>query len=189
MTAAPRFSRVARMLLRSVAIGFVSVMSACVLPIAPEFQDPPAAANYAPVILLAEPQLGFIATTTPTADPPFKFTVTFSDPNVGDNLHVRWLADYPPFTLANTRTLKRDVPVSHRMDGQPLVADDFVVPSCTADNLSALAQHQIMVVIADRPFDDSPQPAGAPVDLTRVQDNGLKVIGSWILNLECQPQP
>src|SRR5215471_15875644 len=81
----------------------VPPMSACILPVAPEFQDPPASENFGPVITDSSPALGSVVTKVGGAPlPPFRVTIT--DPNLGDNLHVRWLADYPPRSN-NTRTL------------------------------------------------------------------------------------
>jgi hypothetical protein len=168
MTATPRPSRMARMLLRSGLLGLVSIMSACVLPIAPEFQDPPSSANIAPAILDATPALGSIVTATNPSSVP-SFTVFASDMNVGDTLRVRWIADFPPFT-ANTRVL------AERTFTQP---DDSVTPDCVVNNLAKIPQHQIMVVVADGDF-------ASALDLTKLKDMTRKeVIGSWILNLDC----
>jgi hypothetical protein len=160
-------------------------MSACVLPVAPEFQDPPAAVNFAPVIQDTVPPIGMIVDGIPTRVP--TFTVSVSDPNLGDNLHVRFLADYPPDT-ANTRDLLRDREIDHRTDGKPILMDVSVSPSCDADNLAKIPQHQIMAIVADRPFDDSPPPVGMTADLTKLLDpdgHGKKVMATWTLNLEC----
>jgi hypothetical protein len=186
MTASTRERRVARMLLRSAGICLVSVMSACVLPIAPEFQDPPAAANFSPVITDSVPPIGMIVDAVPTRVP--AFTVSVTDPNLGDNLHVRWLADFPPDT-ANTRDMVPDFEIDHRTDGRPILMDSSVTPSCSAHNLAKIPQHQIMAIVADRPFDDSPPPPGMAADLTKLLDpdgQGKKVIATWTLNLECQ---
>src|SRR5882724_1117584 len=94
MTARARALRVARMLLRSGSICALLVMSACVLPIAPEFQDPPASENYAPVFIDTIPPAGQVVTASPVA----AFTIIVEDPNVGDDLFVRWIADFPPLT-------------------------------------------------------------------------------------------
>ena len=185
MTVTTRKVRVARMLLRSAVICSVSVMSACVLPIAPEFQDPPAAANFSPVITDAVPLIGMIVDGTPARVP--TFTVSVTDPNLGDDLHVRFLADFPPAT-ANTRTLVKDTLIAHSTNGKPLLQDVSATPSCTTDNLAKIPQHQIMAIVADRPFDNSPPPAGMAPDLTKLIDpdrQGKKVIATWTLNLEC----
>jgi hypothetical protein len=157
-------------------------MSACVLPIAPEFQDPPAAANYSPLILDSNPQIGsVVVAANPMMVPPF--TVFVSDPNVGDDLHVRWLADFPPFTM-NTRDMVLDDHFTHSSNGVPLNAMSEVTPSCSAHNLAKIPQHQIMAVVADRPFDNTQ--VGPNADLTKLSDpNGRKVVATWTLTLGC----
>jgi hypothetical protein len=189
MTATSRPARVARMLLRSGLLGLASVMSACVLPIGPEFQDPPAAANFAPQILDSQPAIGSIVTVTGTATAAPPFRVSVSDPNVGDDLHVRFLADFPPKT-GNTRTLIVDHVVTHNADGTRLNEDVTVTPSCGTFNLANIALHQIMVIVADRPFLDKPAAPGLPVDLTKLADpEGLEVVASWTLEMDCQASP
>jgi hypothetical protein len=188
MTARTRPARVAWMLLRSGLIGLVCGMSACVLPIGPEFQDPPAAANYAPQILDSEPPLGSIVMGTSMTAPLFRVSV--SDPNVGDDLHVRFLADYPPNT-SNTRNLTPpDRVVPHRSDGMRLIEDVSVTPKCSTFNLASIPVHQIMVIVADRPFLDMPAAPGLTVDLTKLEDpEGLEVVASWTLEMDCQASP
>ncbi|HVU53393.1 MAG TPA: hypothetical protein VHL80_22065 [Polyangia bacterium] len=160
-------------------------MSACVLPLAPEFQDPPSSANIAPSFTDVVPPIGMIVDGTQDHVP--TFTVSVTDMNVGDDLHVRFLADFPPFT-ANTRTLMRDTPIAHRSDGRPILQDVSETPDCTLDSLAKIPQHQIMAIVADRPFDDTAPPAGMTPDLTKLLDPegmGKKTIATWTLNLEC----
>jgi hypothetical protein len=188
MTDVARPPRVARMLLRSVLTSLVCAMpfwmSACVLPIAPAFQDPAASVNYAPEILLPDPMLGSIVSGTPMKAPTFHVTV--SDPNVGDTLYVRFLADYPPNT-ANTRNLTPpERTFAPTADGTRIVGDVDVTPSCSVFNLANIPIHQIMVVVADSPFLDALPEPGQPVDLTKLKDpSGLEVFGSWTLEMEC----
>jgi hypothetical protein len=153
-------------------------MSACVLPIAPEFQDPPASENYAPIIVDSDPPLGMRVTATAGKLTPFSVTVT--DPNVGDTLHVRWIVDYPPFST-NTRVLQEDFPVPP--SPSPTTVTQNI--GCAESTLSVLASHTVMAIIADRGFMQSMLPP-APVDLGRVQAEGLKAVAVWTLDLECQ---
>ena len=164
-------------------------MSACVLPIAPEFQDPPAAANFAPVILDSDPPLGWV--------------VTVARARVDSHVHGLRLRSQPSRTTCTSggsrtfrptrrtpATWSRTFQVTHSSNGLPLDQPVSVTPSCSAHNLAKIPQHQIMVVVADGPFDDSPPPAGMPVDLTRLKivdgrDGRKKVIATWTLNLEC----
>jgi hypothetical protein len=145
---------------------------------------PPATATPTePEVESASPAVGAVVMATPGSVPTFQITV--SDANGKDDLHVRWIADFPPFT-AETRILVDDELVTHRNDGQPLVQSVSVTPSCAVHDLAKIAQHQIMAVVADRAFDDSQLPAGAPVDLTRLRgQGGLEVTATWTLDLEC----
>jgi hypothetical protein len=169
------------MLLRSGQICLLSIMSACVLPIAPEFQDPPASQNYAPVITDSEPAIGSRVVGTPGALT--TFSVTVSDPNLGDDLHVRWIVDFPPFTT-NTRVLQEDFPVPHTQNGtqQQTTAPQRI--GCAESTLSVLPSHQVMAIVADRGFLPS-LPPPAPIDLGRLPPDGLKTVAVWILDLEC----
>jgi hypothetical protein len=181
MTAPSRLRGVARMLLwllRSALTCVVLAMPACVLPIAPEFQDPPASENYAPVIVDSDPPLGMTVTSTPGQLTPF--SVTVSDPNVGDTLHVRWIVDFPPFST-NTRVLQEDFPVPP--SPSPTTVTQNI--GCAESTLSVLPSHTVMAIIADRPFEAS-QPPPAPVDLGRLPPDGLKTVAVWTLDLECQ---
>jgi hypothetical protein len=168
----------ARMVLRpgkALLLGLVlSLMSACVLPLAPDFQDPPASANYAPEIIDFEPAIGSVVTSP-------NFRVTVSDPNVGDTLFVRWIADYPPHS-DNTQVLL-DIMVPPSADGTKLAKDVPVKPDCVLNSLAKIQRHQIMVVVADRDF-LPPQP---PMnDLTMILKPGREIVATWTLEMECK---
>jgi|GEM_PF-1937723 hypothetical protein len=184
MTAAPRPPSVARMLLcissRTLSICALLLMSACVLPIGPDFQDPLSSPNYAPYFVDTLPVAGSIVTATDTVP---QFRVTVQDPNVGDDLEVRWIADYPPFT-ENTRVILT-TPLPH--PGVPQPQDATVTPNCTLDSLAKIPSHQLYVVVADRPFLDPV--AGKPVDVEALPPDGRKDSRSWTLNLDCSQAP
>jgi hypothetical protein len=188
MTAAARVLRLARLLLGQAryptTILALCSMSACVLPIAPDFQDPLSSPNYSPFIISSSPQAGSIVTGMPTTTTTFRVTV--SDPNVGDDLHVRWLADYPPLSAANTRLLVSDSVISHSADGQPIVQDVSVAIGCRQSVLSPqLTQHQVTVLVADRAYEALPLDGSD--NLTKlVDDAGFIVSASWILTVECR---
>jgi hypothetical protein len=187
MTEASRPKGVAWLLLRlrgvllcalpPIASSLVSslVLVGCVVPLAPQFQDPPASQNYAPVIVAADPLIGSVISTTPNV--PQTFTVTFDDPNVGDVLTARFLIDFPPDTT-NTR-VQDDPPIVPGSGNQLSVA--HITPNCLLNALAKTASHQIMVVISDRGF-LPPQVAG---DLTRIPEGGHAVQASWTLLMEC----
>ena len=154
-------------------------MSSCVLPVAPDFQDPLASPNYEPRIIDSDPMVGKIVTaTSPSAIT--TFTVTVTDPNPGDNLHIRALLDYPDVSN-NTRTLIADQTIMHSLDGTLLKQDVSVNVSCdTGPPAQSVMQHAVTIIIADREFGPLiPQP-------TALKDpDGLFVIANWALNLSC----
>jgi hypothetical protein len=178
MSVRPRFLRVARMMLRFATILALPSMSACVLPIAPEFQDPPSPLNGAPVFQFEDPPIGSVVTKP-------SFTVVVTDPNVTDDLYYRWIADFPPFT-ENTRTLLPVTKLQHSADGTPLSQDLTIQPDCINDNLAKLASHQVMLVVADRPFLPAQSMPGQPVDFARVPAGAGVRVGVWTLNMECK---
>jgi len=164
------------------ALTIGTLAAGCVIPIGPDFQDPPASQNYAPYILDSDPTLGAIATATPAAD--VTFHVTVSDPNAGDNLTVRWILDYPPYGV-NTRPQPDEV-LAHDPDGQvhERVVPPFT-PDCVLSSLAKIPSHQVMVVISDRGFLPVANPGAASADLTRVPDDGHRVTGTWTLDVDC----
>ncbi|HZL16810.1 MAG TPA: hypothetical protein VFG23_03585 [Polyangia bacterium] len=157
----------------------VASMSACIIPVAPEFQDPTASPNYAPYVTSFSPDFDSIVTSQMPS-----FSVTFTDPNVGDDLHVRWLADYPS-TTGNYRTLVEDFIYVHSADGQPQQPTDTRSVDCTVDNLAMTSdgQHRIEAIIADREF--APPSDGK---LDGVDPPGLVARAAWILQITCPSQ-
>jgi hypothetical protein len=159
----------------------LSLPCACVIPLAPDFQDPPAAQNFAPVITDSFPDNGAVVTATMV---PTMFRVTVSDPNLNDDLHVRWIADYPPFSANSRRLLDRDIPPSNA--ATPQSTDVSITIDCLTSTLAlGLTQHQIMVFIADRDFLPGDN---QPLDrkLTALPDTAGHAEAHWILNLECK---
>jgi hypothetical protein len=139
--------------------------------------------NFAPMFIDATPAIGTMVQGIPSAVP--RFQVVVSDPNAEDDLHIRWIADFPPST-ADTRVMISDELIPHRPDGKVIDVTVSLTPDCLTHALATILQHQIMVVVADRPFDDSPPPAGMSVDLTKLADpDGREVIATWTLDLEC----
>jgi hypothetical protein len=148
--------------------------SGCIVPIGPEFQDPPAPQNYQPIILDAEPDLG-----SRVSNP--KFSVTVQDPNVSDTLYVRFVADYPLLT-EDTKVLGT-VKVPRRPDGRLLAEEAVGEASCLG--LANRPSHQITVIVADREFLDGATVPGQLADPARLPTDARKVVGSWTLDLEC----
>ena len=75
------------------------------------------------------------------------------DPNRLDDLHIRWLIDYPPFNENITKTALA-IPVGAR---GPDVPNQHVLPfkpECVHLISPTLSQHTLLLVISDRPFID-----------------------------------
>ncbi len=161
-------------------------MSACITPVAPEFQDPTASPNYAPYIVSFSPAFGSVVSIPLSQDPVSQdFQVTVTDPNVEDNLFYRWVADYPPYTT-NTRTLA-DAEFPHTANGQPQDALISRTIGCT-DTLATTAngQHRFEVIVADRPFAAAPS---SDASLDQVEPPGFVVRAAWTFQIACQSPP
>ena len=155
--------------------------SGCVIPVAPDFQDPPLQQNYAPELVSTVPPQTIVTTTA--------FQVTVTDPNVSDDLYVRWIAEYPPFSSTNSKRLKPDVMLTHSANGMQMLGMDPIAVDCLFP-LARLPQHPITAIISDRPFfspqDDPPQ--SDPETLLagiRTKEGALKVEAHWVLSLLC----
>ena len=74
------------------AILLAALAGGCVIPVAPQFDDPEA--NYPPYVITSTPTVGEIFTPGITADNR-QITASLSDQNLHDNLFIRFLVDYP----------------------------------------------------------------------------------------------
>ena len=152
----------------------VSSMSACVVPIAPSFQDPPSEPNVAPYIVSNGPDFGTFIQVPPAG---FPVAVTVSDQNAGDTLNYRWVIDYPPFSTTNTRPQTVEMIPAPVVVGKPL---SFTV-NCALNPAPNLAVHQLDFIVADQPFD---------LSNTRVLDaatnGGLVSQANWTFQISCQ---
>ena len=163
----------------TLATGLTMMSLGCVLPLAPNFDDPPAERNYAPTLVDFTPAQGFVS--------PGPLTVTVSDPNVGDDLVVRWIVDYPPYNADRTRSLNDD-PIPHSADGKPLLKTSPRDISCL--NLAqGVSAHPVTALIADRAFlcceKDDGANLSAEQKLTKLPPNALSVEAHWVVNAPC----
>jgi hypothetical protein len=156
-------------------------MSACIIPVAPEFQDPTASPNYAPVLVSAMPDFGSLVTIVPS----LPFQVIATDPNLDDNLFYEWLVDYPQYTT-NTRKIGEGE-ASHTADGTALHAIIPITVDCT-DGLAPTPNslHQLELVVADRAF-VAPTPPDTRLD--EVESPGLVVHANWTFQINCPSTP
>ena len=163
-------------------------LSGCILPVGPRFEDPPTVENFPPVIEGAQPAQGSVVTAVGSGTGTISqtFTIMFFDPNPGDDLYVRWIGEYPPYS-ATSHVLTGDVKVPHSLNGESLHSSAPFNVTCFA-LLARTAQHAITVLVSDRPFWDPSDP-NAPADLESVlvqnTKNTLVAQANWLLNLPC----
>jgi hypothetical protein len=124
-----------------------SPISACIIPVGPEFQDPPGGPNSPPFLISESPDEGTVMVGATAM-----FVVTVGDFNVNDTIFVSWITEFPPPVPAPSGTVfvRTDEP-------RPAAAGSFVrepaifSPNCTQVN-NAASTHHITAAISDRPF-------------------------------------
>jgi len=148
---------------------------ACVVPMAPQFEDP--GANYPPFVASSNPTAG--AELTPSAT---TIEVTPGDPNLDDVLAIRWLIDYPPYDSATRIGLPPfSLPPTGTVNRQTI----RFAPSCSGNQIaSGLASHRVTLSVADRPF-LPPEQAPPDLALDSVPPEGFVVRTTWLVDLEC----
>jgi len=164
----------------TLATGLIMTSFGCVLPLAPSFDDPPAERNYAPEVTSSGPPQGIVTGSVAN------LSLGVTDPNVGDGLKVRWIAEYPPYNRDRTRLLKPD-------DAFPVTLDGRVVQGIArADGLNCLSVaqgtlHPVTAMVADRDFlnaVDHPELSTEEL-LTALPNNALTAEAHWVLNMQC----
>jgi hypothetical protein len=131
-----------------VAASSAVVPAGCVIPLAPEFQDPPVAPNYPPYLVDTDPyrDTPVLGSNDPTLVP---IDVTVADPNLDQNLYARWVADYPEYVAALTRQLGADLVLTPTKDGSPRIDRHFVDCRRFAQGMTS---HRLAFIVSDRQF-------------------------------------
>jgi len=158
------FSKLDRRL--SLLLFAASLSPACIIPVAPDFQDPLGVPNAAPEILNPNPPAGAEVFATP--GPPQHFT--FNTTDVNDD------ALFFEFIIGTAVTPQQPVPGNQ-------VDLGIGCPQLTTDE-QQFSHHKIAAVVADREFADD-NSATTP----RVKDSGKAVRIDWTLNLTCALSP
>jgi hypothetical protein len=161
-----------------------SSLEGCVLPIGPDFTDPP------PAIQIPELPPYFGDTKPPletvvdlnalNASGTGSFDLAIADPNGGDTIWVRLVANYPPFSSESTKYLGKDS--SMGSDGAPGTFH-FLKKVVCADVPKA-ADRTLSVIVSDRDFLDPESAPDAVNKYSYYQDSSgaakqTFVIGSW----------
>ena len=150
-------------------------ISACVVPISPEFQDP--AGNVSPFVASSTPPAGAVLPISSGT-----ISVTLGDTNLDDTLQARWFIDYPPYDASISRAVTAvQIPPSGQVNREPIL----FAPSCADDQIPAgPIWHRVTLSVADRPF---LAPGESPPDLPwdSVPAEGFVVRSTWIVYLSC----
>ena len=149
-----------------------SLMPACIIPVGPNWQDPPGAANAPPTIISEMPEVGSRGTTD-------TFRIVLSDPE-GDDLFAKWFADFPPF-IPGTSYVSPEVMLMKAGPGMPVPAETTF--QCV-QILSSQPTHRIMLAIHDRHFaeDDG-------IDPLATMDGRSPIKLVWFLDKVCSASP
>lgn len=148
-------------------------VAGCILPVSPEFQDPEP--NVSPYVVDSFPAIGSIVGEND------EISVILADPNPGDELSLRWLFNYPPYSAASRLSLPEILPPSVG-GGEVRTSKASIKPICFRD-LVAGTQHRVMLIVSDRGFDD-PISDEFPFDNVPKSARVLRV--SWVLQKACQ---
>jgi hypothetical protein len=178
------FRRVARSLLSSRVVGVLllaaaSSMSACIIPVAPNFQDPPTQPTSVPALQASfgtpvPNTINTIQDSSSQISPPiFSVAVTDPDPNV--TLFYRWVFDYPPHTDVSRLGTDSSTTAWAQQPLTQKVSCDFIVRTMQPSN----GEHRLELLVSTSDWKSSD---GSPNDFeeTVVQNAPLARL-NWII--------
>jgi hypothetical protein len=155
----------------------IALALGCVIPIAPQFDDPET--NYPPYAVSSVPMVGDIF--TPGMDGEERdISTTLSDQNFNDHLYIRWLVDYPGTDASRARLVRQtQFPPSGEAERSVI----RIQPTCASLNVGS-GPHRFVMSVSDRPFLDrlngeSVDPE-APLDSVPSIANRIRLV--WIIN-------
>jgi hypothetical protein len=165
------------------AVLLLAGYAACVIPLAPEFEEEP---NLPPFLVSANPPVGSVVSRS-DGDPVFQ--VVIEDPNGGDQLHARWIIDYPPFDRNSSRTAREDRPPpagEGRRNRHPIV----FAPNCLLHSIApTTTRHRLMLAVSDRPFLEPDRgmvlpPPDRPLDA--IEPGAYLLPLAWSFDMDCR---
>ncbi len=147
-------SNMVQILLRWTIWAIFTPLIACVLPVAPDFQDPLKAPNYYPYFQDTAP---FQQRTFSPAGQPVRVTVSVGDQNLGDTLYVRWVSDYPIYVQNSTKVLRdsidgRGMPYPPASTAETEIRPPFDYDVDCLNFAPGEQQHRVVIIVSDRPF-------------------------------------
>jgi len=142
----------------------------CVVPLAPEFQDPPAASNTPPRFLSSDPAFEV------QRNAPQDFAVKVEDVNPRDRLYVRWASDYPSFEQSSSRLL---ADIETTAGNLPL----FRVPAkCDDFAMTDSKMHRLVVIVSDQPFVKDPSKTNNPdYRYSATVNSSVPIMAGWVV--------
>ena len=177
-----RVSEAARILQIWPFLAFLgSFASGCILPVGPDFHDPPDRVpldEVVPSFRMAKPQLETVVGYSQDITQPMPFTVDIFDLNLRDSISVRWIANYPRYTSGSTKVINTTT-VPPETDGVFRFSN---LLDCTA--FPRAADKSLAIVVSDRDFVDDTVPTDQEnrYSYYRDDDGNLKqtfVVGTW----------
>ncbi|MEO5768655.1 MAG: hypothetical protein ABIS92_09925 [Polyangia bacterium] len=134
---------------------FVS-FAGCVLPVSPDFQNPPAIPNSYPYFWNIFPAAESTV-TFPSAGSGEPFKIQLGDPNLDDTLYVRWISDYPPFAINVSKVLSdgangTGLAIVPTPKAPTKLRPEIFFPASCESFSPGMQQHRLVVIVADRPF-------------------------------------
>lgn len=151
------------------------VAGGCVVPVEPQFQDPPSSPNFYPYLSNADP-IAQTSSRLPPAPAMLEFNIQVGDQNLDDTLYVRWVSDYPPYTPGISKI------VVDGADGEGLLLPPTSPPGeirgipaykTRCEDFFPAATHSLTVIVSDRPFLPSNQPFGGDLRYNLVPRNAM----------------
>ena len=121
----------------------------CVVPLAPDFEDPPKEPNFYPYFVDSDPVRESTVSFN-AASLPYPFAVVVGDQNVRDVLYYRWVADYPVF-VPNTTRLVQEGPVPPSSGLAETRTLPVYMVRCESFAMG-MEQHRLSLIVSDRPF-------------------------------------
>jgi hypothetical protein len=146
-----------------------SSMSACIIPVGPNCQDPPTQPSSVPElepVSSTTPQFGaFYSLTLPMA----QFEVGLSDPDPGAKLQYQWVFDYPVNSFGPPRLAGGETIIPPKQVSLPL--------SCQSVDTTQSTTHQLELYVTTGSFDMSkPSVFGVATDPNaKVVHNGWTI--------------
>ncbi len=173
-----RRSALARLLLNPalalLLLALAQPMFACVIPVAPDFQDPLAASNSPPYLHDWSPPFGMTVPVISTASnvPHYTFSSQVTDLNVNDTLYVRWILNYPPASGTTTAIIEDIVnkPPATGATHEYEASFDMYCRRITNTSISAGVPQHLTLVVSDRAWaptgaDDEAIAGGHPQEI------------------------